>query len=324
MPSSIAITRASLRGWRLLTRQRGWASMLAAITGVLVLVQMLVVLLLGLQSGIHVLRSRTDLHLEVRRTAAAEDIERFYAALKALPAIRDARYVHRDKALATQKVRDPSLVSLLEQYGLENPFSDAFIVTFTSPSDYGAFSALASDPQWSTVIDPAVLSTAATRQTQLHRILSFLSIVDATFTALLIAAAVTLLFVAIGLVHQRLLQRTESVSLERMLGARPMDIFLPFIWEISLVLISAIILSALVTVAFLFLLPEFVPAADTDPLFVALQRQMIPLFETALPAFFIAEILVAPLIAAGCVMVSVQSFPLHSSSCPTVKPSKRS
>ena len=68
----------------------------------------------------------------------------------------------------------------------------------------------------------SVASSVTLQQTQLHQMLSFLDIIETITITFLTAAALTVLAVAVALVHHRVLQRTEATRLECLLGARPL------------------------------------------------------------------------------------------------------
>lgn len=283
--------------------------MLFALFGVLFLVQLFLVLLVSVQAGVSLLHARSDVRLQIDADATEESIQEFYVAVRALPEIVDVRYVNREQAYEQEKVRDPGLVAFLEKYGLENPFPNTFAVTLASLDGYGQLASLVALPQWAGVVEPSSLTAATAQHTQLLQLLTFLDAVSIVAVVFLVIAALTLLAVGTALVHHRVYQRADAITLQCLLGAKPFDVFFPFVWETTVLVLLAVALSGGSIAVLLILLPELLPGVTGDPLFSAFFDEGALLFRTALPTFWIVELLLSPLLAAACVMLGVQWKP---------------
>ncbi len=283
--------------------------MLVAMFGVLFIMQLLLIVLVSVQAGVRLLQARADVRLEVSDAADDTKIQEFYTALRGLSSVADVQFINKDQAYAREKARDPGLVAFLEKYDLENPFPSAFAITLTSLDGYTDLAGFVSSPVWSTVIEPSSLAATTSQHTQLLQMLSFLDAVWLTTTVFLVVAALTLLAVGTALVHHRVLQRSEAITLQCLLGGRPFDVLFPFVWETTVLLFSAVVLSGVFIGAFIILLPDLFPDVAGDPLFSSFMQEGAVVYQTALPVFWILEILLCPLLAAACVMLGAQWKP---------------
>ena len=94
----ILVRRGIARGLLTMHRERGWGTALVALFGVFLLVQLLLFILIGMEGVQSLLRTRTDLRLEVREEALDQDIRGFLADLQQQPYVEDVAYITREQA----------------------------------------------------------------------------------------------------------------------------------------------------------------------------------------------------------------------------------
>ncbi len=82
-----------------------------------------------------------------------------------------------------------------------------------------------------------------------------------------------------------------------MLGASPPSVLLPFMVEMIILLCAALAIAMLLTVAFLWALPFFIPALADESPFKAFASAMRPLLAFNLPWIFVVEVCLLPAVA---------------------------
>ncbi len=294
----LLLRRGTVRGLLNLLRERRWGSSLGALFGVFVLVQLLVLVLMGLQGMQSILRNRTDLRLEMRLDATDADIQDFNSALEQLPIVRDTVFITKEKAYEQTKQSDPELITFLEEFKIQNPFADTIGVTLRSLDDYDTFKAFVQESQWQNIVNPTFLSDVTNQE---QHVFALLNITRAARTLTMIILGITvlaLLFVTTELIRHRAASRSDEVLVERLVGATPASIALPFVIEAIVLLLIAIVLSVIVLLALIFLLPFVIPDLQMGGALVELRTQVTPLISTVLPLWVLLEILATPLLGA--------------------------
>lgn len=285
------------RGIATLLREREWGAALGALFGVFLLVQLLLVILVGAQGIQSLLRERTDLRLEVRDTTTDQDIAEFFAVLQQEPYVADAAYITKEQAYERARTHDPELVAFLEEFGMGNPFPDTVGVTLRSLGDYQIFRRFIEQKQWQHVVDPAFLSEVTDQEKQIYELLRFTSAGRSLTGIILIVVAVVLLFITTELVRRRVLGRANEVLVEKLVGSSPLMMFVPFATEACILLLIAIGISMATSIVLLVSFPAMVPALRVGGVLSALSQEMAPLISSTLPAYFLLEILLIPVVA---------------------------
>lgn len=291
------IKRGMNRGITTLMRERQWTTALGALFGVFLLVQLLVLVLLGIESVQSILKNRTDLRVEIRSTASDHDIQTFYTGLLSLPYVRDVSYITKQKAYEITRQKDPDLISFLEEFHIENPFSDTVGVTLESLDSYEEFTAFIEQSEWSHVIDPTFLSEFSDQK---EHVSALLNITEAGRMLTMIIIGLTglaLLFIISELTRRRALDRSDEVLVERLVGATPLSIFIPFLTEAVVLCLTAIALSGILMLLIMFFMPLIIPALRASGGLYALRQEMIPLFWGMLPVLLFLECIITPTIA---------------------------
>ncbi len=297
-PKSLVIVRRGIvRGMTTLFRERQWATALGALLGVFILVQLLLLVFTGLQGVRAVLHSRTDLRLEIRAEASEADTQEFISALAALPSVRETVFITKEKAYETLRTSDPELIAFLEEFRMQNPFADTIGVTLSSLDSYEQFSAFVEQARWQTIVDPTFLSKVTDQEKQVYALLDITDAAESFTLLVLLVAGAALVCITTELVRRRALYRSDEVLIERLVGASPFSIAVPFLIEAVVLVSVAIILSGLLLGLLVLLLPAIVPTLQSSAL-GPLLAAMKPLLSSLVPALLFLEIVCALVIAA--------------------------
>lgn len=296
--TSMVMKRGIRRGITTLMREREWGSALGALFGVFLLVQMLLVILVGAQGVQSLLRTRTDVRLEIRQSASDQDIHNFFAILQGQDFMEDAAYITREQAYERARTHDAELVAFLEEFNMENPFPDTIGVTLRTLDDYPQFRRFIEQKEWHGVIDPSFLSEVTDQEKQIYELLRFTKAGRSLTTIILVVVAAVLLFITTELVRRRVLGRANEVLVEKLVGSSPLAMFVPFATEACILLLFAIGLSIFASVILIVSFPALVPALKAGGILSALSAEITTLTSKTLPAYFLLEILIIPIVAA--------------------------
>ncbi len=232
---------------------------LGALLGVFILVQLLILVLTGLEGMQSVLKSRTDLRLEIHAGAADTEIQEFYSALAELPFVRETVYITKEKAYQETRTTDPELIAFLEEFTIKNPFNDTIGITLASLEDYDRFSSFVQQERWNAVVNPTFLSQITDQEKQVYALLAVTRAGRSLTMLILLISGASLVFITTELIRRRALNRADEVLIERLVGASSLSITVPFITEAVLLLLTAVAFSALFLAGFIVLLPTLVP-----------------------------------------------------------------
>lgn len=310
--------RGIQRGWITVWRERGWSTALGALLGVFVLLQLLILLFLGAEGIQSLLRAQTDLRLEIKEEAATADIQQFLSSLEQLPYIENSVYITREQAYAQMKRRDPELITFIEEFQLDNPFPETVGVTLASLDDYPVFKTFIEDERWHGVVDAGFLTEATEQEAQVYELIRLTNTGKSLVTFFLGITTFVLVFITTELVRRRVLSKSEEVMVEQLSGAHTFGILLPFATEATVLLLTALLASAVVTVGLLYGLPYLLPALAEEEAMFALISTIKPLLITMMPILLLVQALITPLLGwfgawLGMVhKVNMRSLVLHS------------
>ena len=293
----MVVKRGIRRGITTLVREREWGTALGALFGVFLLVQLLLVILVGAQGVQSLLRTRTDVRLEVRQEAPEQDVHNFFAVLQQQSYIEDAAYITKEQAYERARTHDSELVAFIEEFGMGNPFPDTIGITLQSLDDYSQFRQFVEQREWHAVVDPSFLSEVTDQEKQIYELLRFTKAGRDLTTIILVVVAAVLLFITTELVRRRVLGRANEVLVEKLVGSSPLAMFVPFATEACILLLFAIGLSILASLALIFSFPALVPALKSGGILSALNAEIASVTSSTLPSYFFLEILIIPVIA---------------------------
>lgn len=297
MISRTVFIRGVSRGVRTLTREKQWLTALGALFGVFLMVQLLVLVLTGLEGMQAMLRSRTNMQLEIHTSATDAQVQTFYSTLTRLSYVEDAVFITKEKAYAQTQSKDPKLFGFLEEYNMQNPFTDSMSISLVSLEDYAAFAAFIEKPEWKSVVNPTYLSKVTDQEQHVFALLSITQAGRSLTIIILLLTIVALIFITTELIRRRAIAKSDEVLVERLAGAQPFSIVLPFITEATILLLLSILLSFGATLILIVLLPVMIPSLQPNGILGPLQQEVAPLLGAMLPIIIILEIAIAPLIA---------------------------
>ena len=288
--------RGICRGFVTVWRERGWVTAFGALTGVFLLLQLIIIVLMGVEGLESLLKSRTDLRLEIIAEAKDQDIQNFLSSMRELPYVDNSIYITREQAYSQMKEHDPELITFLEEFELENPFPETVAVTLNSLDDYDQFAIFIKEDQWHTVVDPSFLSAKTDQEAYVYELIHFTNTGRALAIFFLILTIGILIFVTTELVRGRVLRRSEEILVEHLSGAQTLAILLPFIVEAIILLAISIAGSFLITIGILFALPQVVPAITQQGSLQAIGEEIEILIRTRAPTILLIELLAIPVI----------------------------
>ena len=290
------LMRSMRRGAVALLREHDWLTALGALTGVLLLVQIMVLSIFAMESTESLLKSRIELQLEFLEGTDDQQIQEFLSALHELPSIASFQYVTKEQAYTQMQKHDPELMAFIEQVGLENPFPETVAVTLKTIDDYDAFSAFLTQEQWNTVIDPSFLSEATDQEAYIYELIGLTETGHSIAVAFLLMTSGILLFVTTELVRGRLLRRTEEVLIQHLTGAYPMAIFLPLAVEMIILISAAAILSIVLLGGFLYISPLFLSGLTQEGVLQSFNAHLFSLMKSRGAFVLFLEIIAIPLV----------------------------
>ncbi len=294
---SVILRRSVRRGANNVFRERQWLTSFGALFGVFLMLQILLVSLAGAQTMQNVLKSRTNIKLDILPQATNEQRHEFLNKVNELPIIEHAVFITKEQAYESARINDPQLVTFLEKYNMKNPFSDTVGISLRSFEDANEFSDFVQQERWKNVVNPAHLSEITEQEGQANELLSIIATGKTLATLIIIVAAVVLMLVVTELVRQRVAVREEEVFIENLVGADPATVIIPFAVEATFLLWLAASLSLILVIIILFVLPSVSPAFHGD-LAKTLSEPYIDYLKGFLPITIAIEILAAPLVAA--------------------------
>lgn len=267
------------------------------LTSVLLLVQLLVVFLFGIQGVDALLSTQAGVRLETLPAASDQNIQAFIGALRQSAIVSNVDYVTKEQAYQNQKTSNPDLVAFLDQYKLENPFPDTLVVTLKSLGDYGQLQQFAQQDQWRNVVNPSSLSAVTTQEQQIRELLQVTQAMRTVSIIFVAVAFAVLLFVVLELISRSVRAHSSELFLETMLGASTLAVLLPFMAEMTVLLLMGLVIATLLLVAFLLGLPFFIPVLADQLPFQTFSAAMRPLLLWNMPWILLVEVCLLPVVA---------------------------
>ena len=301
-----SLSRGIRRGWRSFLREGRWSTTFFSVFSATLLLQVLFLFGLGVWSAENVLLAKSDVRIEVMPGARDTDIQAFYAALRVQPFVQSATYVPREKAFEQEAGRDPGLPEFLKKYQMQNPFPDTFSVTLLSFASYDALRVFASQSQWKSVVHPSFLTMSSRDEQQVQGLLRVARTVELLTGVLLALAGGGLLLLIIELVRRRARRRAGELRLETLLGASNVDIIVPFATEILVCLFAGLVLASLCTLLLPSVLEVLAPQTYGHAAFLTLRSELHRLLWSLGPLVLVLEVLTAPLVALGGIVLGVR------------------
>lgn len=303
----VSAQRAVKRGVLGVFREEGWGTAAGSLFGILLLWQMLLLLGIGVQGGLDMLRQQTDLRLQIRPTATDSQIQDLIQNIRNLPSVEDVVYVTREQAYERQQKRDPQLVEFLTKFGIDNPFPDTLGVRLKRLDDFRAFADFLKQPVFAPVVDPSFLSETTDQERQVERLIGAVSAARTTLVFALGLAVIVLLFVVVEMLRRRVLMKRQELFVEQLVGAGRIDILLPFMVEMCVLIGIALIASLVVTGGVLIALPFFLPVLGAGGMFAPWASASAAVLWLWLPLILLGEIALTLLLSVLGTLIALKS-----------------
>ncbi len=294
---SLQWRRGIARGMLSLKRDRTWGAMLAVLAGVAFLAQLFVFMAAGVQAGDSLLRAQTDVRLKIKPDASDQGVQEFFIAVQSLPSVEEATLITKEQAYEQEKRINPTFVSFIEQYNLQNPFPDTIAVRLKSLQSYDVFAEFTKQTQWQAVIDPDFLASATNQEEQVRELLTITKAASVLAYVLVGIIILVLIFVLAEIVRTRSIEREDEILVERYMGAYDFSILLPFIVESCVLLFFALVIGAIGIAALALVLPVMIPSLGLGGVFYELHEATKNVLVFWSPYLLGFELLMIPVLA---------------------------
>lgn len=303
----VTIVRALKRGALSIFREEGWGTAIGSLFGLLLLLQVIVLLSVGVQGGLQLLRERTDLRLQIRPVATDAQIQDLIQNIRNLPYVEDVVYITREQAYERAKKRDPTLVDFLVKFGIDNPFPDTLGVRLRRLQDFRVFLDFLRQPVFSSTVDPKFLTDTTDQQEQVDQMLELVASTRTILVFVIGFACLVLLFVVVELIRRRALMKRQELFVEQLVGASRADILLPFMVEMAVLLLIALVASLVVSGVLLLVLPWLLPILGSSGAFAPWAIASASVFWSWLPWVCVAEMLTVILLSVLATLIAFKS-----------------
>ncbi len=278
-------------------REEGWGASVGSLFGVLFLAQMLILLVIGVHSGLTLLREQTDIRLEVLDAATDEQIQDLVQNLQSQSYVGEVVHITKEQAYERQRQRDPQLISFLEKFGISNPFPDTIGVRLNALDDYTQLITFLRQPIFARTINPTFLSQSTDQEAQIYKLLDIVTSARLFLLFIIGLLAIVLIFIIVELVRRRALLRREELFVEQLVGATPFAILVPFCMEVFVLLLIALVLSLLVAGVCLSVLPIIMPSLVPSGLFSLWSSAVAQAVFGFLPWLLLGQLVILPVTA---------------------------
>jgi len=257
----VAFGRSISRGWTFLVHAKGWKLGVLGVATSLLSLQLLLVTLAGARMAESAALERGVVHLDVEPGTLDQRVQELYAHLRSLPSVLEATYVTGEQILIEEQARDPSLAEFLEQYGMENPFPDAFVAVPRDGSTYAELRRFVEAEDDRGGIGPTAFAEIAQKEASTRELLSVVQTVVTGLGLLAILAAATSALLSFNLLVHLAAARATSVHAELLAGATPVITSTPAVTAGAVALISSLIVATLAA-GIIGIVLAFLPASS--------------------------------------------------------------
>jgi cell division protein FtsX len=301
-----ALTRGMRRGLRALRRERGWGQVMGALAATLAVLQLMAVAGVGLQAAGANLRGPTGVRLLVRTNAKDSDIQTLFAAVRQLPAVSNVVYVTKEQSYEQQRKSNPQVIAAIEAANLRNPFPDVLSVTLRSAGDLPGFTEFVRSSAWSGVVDPTFQIQVKDLQQEIAFGMILVQGAQQAGGILLVLLLCALLFTLASFLSGRVRNRLEEIVIERLAGAHPFVILVPFATEAAALLLGALLFGGILAWVALLLLTPLLPALPASGTAAGVVGTFFALLPADLPWILGGEIVAIPFLAFAAAWVAIR------------------
>ncbi len=281
------------RFFSVFTSLPGWRAQLCTLVGLLLLCQCLLLSAIGVEAGIALIRSRTDLRLEIVPGVSNDTVQHLYQELRAISGIEHVQYISSQEAQAFVLEKDPPLARFLEQFNITTPFPSFMHIRLRELGDYPAVLSSLRASVASSIVAPQSLSLADDQELHLASLLSLVNGVHSALLFSVLIAVIIFLCALMTLVRLRIYLSYHAVECAGMMGASTWCVLQSYFYEVLIFLFSGFVLSLLLLAVIFPLFHSFItPLSDSE-----WSKVFLDLFTQSSPFILFSEILVLAALA---------------------------
>jgi cell division transport system permease protein len=295
--TSILWRRAIAQGWKQLVREKHWLLTIGTLTGICVLFQLLLMSYIGTTGFTSILQDKTTIRLELNENISNESISQFVTDLQALPYIHRAQLITAESTYEILKQRDPALIGFLEEFNIANPFPDTVQVQIRSVADYESFVAELSTEKWRSALSPSFSTATSDQETYIRQTLAVSTAISRAILAFIALAIAVLVYIIIEIIRSKILRKQEEIIIQRLCGALHFYILLPFITELSIILLIAVSASIIIVFSVLAAAPRIFTSISTDGILHQLWERSSEILTEQVIVLIAIQLVCIPIIA---------------------------
>jgi hypothetical protein len=241
------------------------------------------------------LRTKTEVTMNLTNSASDQKRRDFYAAVRQLPFVNDVTYQTREQHLEYARVRHPSLVRFLETNDLRNPYSDTLTLNLQSSRDIQEIVVFAKGDRWRDIVDPISFAEISLLTQERTSLIATLRTLTQTSAILLVLTVFALLFV-LGWAQRS--QEASAWKLQELLGMQMKDLWLTQTCEGVCLLLPPLLVSGLLLWVPLLLPQYLLPPLLFSGAFAKVFGSLLTTLTVIFPMLLALELVITPLLAA--------------------------
>jgi cell division transport system permease protein len=259
--NTVAMGRAFRRGFAALSGVPAWKLHASGVVASLLTVQLLFVSFAAVKTVGEIALRQGAVHIDLVPGTLDQRIQELHVALRAIPSVKDVRYVPREQAFVDEKSRDASIGEFLEQYDLLNPFPDTFVVTPGNTRAFDDLRAFVESPDVADGVDPASLVDIAAKEAETIRLFAAVDTIEMGILLLLALGVFGAGLLSFNVLVHVAAARRSAASVEVLAGAVPSVVAAPTIAAGAWITIGCLVVATLLTGIVIVLLGLFPASA---------------------------------------------------------------
>ncbi len=229
---------------------------------------------------ISAIEEKVDVSVYFKNNSSEEDILDIKEEVSKIPEVKNIEYVSKEEALEDFEKKheeNPTLMEALKEIG-ENPFLASLNIKAWNPDQYSKIADFLSDPSFGNLIEKIDYNQ---RKPVIERIFSLSSLTQKTVFFLSVVLVITASLVTFNTIRLAILNSSEEIKIQRLVGASNWFIRGPFIIEGVISGIFATLISSLIfSLICWFLSPKievFFPGLNLFTFFLRNLKFLIPI-----------------------------------------------
>ncbi|HBB02230.1 MAG: hypothetical protein US89_C0002G0073 [Candidatus Peregrinibacteria bacterium GW2011_GWF2_38_29] len=192
--------------------------------------------------------SKVDLVIYLKEDTEKYDAEKMALDIKDMPGIQEAKFVSKEEAFSSFKKGHPDTAGFFEKYNMQNPLPPSIHVIATDPAQYSYIENALKESKYKNLLENIENQNDASITQKVSAKLTEMS----SFTKNIILWVIMLFIIGSALIinnaiHITIYSRRAEINIMRLVGAKPIFIRLPFIFEAAWYAILASIIGFILT-----------------------------------------------------------------------------